>query len=110
MALFQITCVLLGFGGLRINEVAAITADRLETLIQTKRLPFYKKKRNKIRTVYFGEKGIEALKEVYKNTKDIIFEKNNVIFSSVRATKSVQGLLKSCSARILKSSMRLLAC
>ena len=64
-------------------------------MIQTKRLPFYKKKENEIRIVYFGEKGIEALKEVYKNTKDIIFEKDNVIFPSVKATKSVQGKQKS---------------
>lgn len=47
-ARFQLTCVLLPFGGLTINEVPSVTEERLKTLIETKRLPFYQ---NKVKTI-----------------------------------------------------------
>ena len=64
-----------------INEVTAVTVEYLETFIKSKRLPFYKDKVNEVRTVYFGDKGVQIVKEVFQKTKYIIFEKDNVLFS-----------------------------
>lgn len=71
---------MLAFGGLIINEVAAVTVERLETLIEKEVIPFYKKKVNEVRTVYFGNKGVQIVKYVCNKTKDIIFENKDVFF------------------------------
>lgn len=53
--------------------------ERLETLIESKLIPFYKKKGNEVRAVYFGNKGVQIVKDVYNKTKDIIFENADVL-------------------------------
>lgn len=49
-------------------------------MIETKRLPFYQQKGNEVRTVYFGDKGVEVVKSVFFKNKDIIFENSDLLF------------------------------
>jgi len=101
-ARFQLTCVLLTFGGFRVNEVASVSISRLNTLIEDGSLSFYQQKVNKVRTVFFSKKGLKLTADVFNKNKDIIFKKHEVLFPQPLSGRKNNDKFVSLCNKLLK--------
>lgn len=79
-ARFQMTATILFFTGLRISEVAPVTQEMIQEVVEQGKLTFYQPKVNKHRTIRFTSHGINTIKKVFNKTKKVIFDKNEVLF------------------------------
>ena len=78
-ARFQLTSVLLFFSGLRINEIACIKKEMIQSIIDQGQMDFYQSKVNKYRTIRFTAVAVNTIKDVFLKTEKIIFEHNGFL-------------------------------
>lgn len=77
---FQITCSILFFGGLRINEIASLQYSDIENILKTKKLNLYQKKVNQYRSVLFIDKAIFYIKNAFDQHKEFVFKTDDQLF------------------------------
>ena len=99
---FLVTSTLLYFTGLRVSELACVTEDMIQQIVDDKEINFYQPKVNQYRKIRFTDVAVERIKKVFDENKDILFEKNSVIYpvenskaeSTEKFTKSINKYLK----------------
>lgn len=79
-ARFKVAAALLFFTGLRISEVAPVNEQMLLDIVEQGCMTFYQPKVNKHRTIRFTSHGVETIKLIFDQNKNIIFKHNKVIF------------------------------
>ena len=77
---FKITCSILFFGGLRLNEVAALGPSEIEEILEHKKISIYQKKVNKFREVIFIDRAIPFIEKAYEDYKGTVFKKDQQLF------------------------------
>ena len=81
-AAFRIAITLLGFTGLRVNEIRNITLEQIIVFRDKRVLQIYQGKQNKYRTILLAEEGYKVLCELNKEI-DIVFQKRETLSGGV---------------------------
>ena len=87
-ARFQVTSTILFFTGLRIGEVAPVTEEMLEEIVEQGTMTFYQPKVNKYRTIRFTSYGVETIKRVFLKNIKIIFDHNKALYPLPESSKN----------------------